>query len=219
MDQTLAHGALMDRIYRWQRRFGIYDATRKHYLLGRDPMLAGLAAPRDGTVLEIGCGTGRNLVRAAHLYPGARFHGIDISHEMLAAAGAAVARAGLPGRIRLAYADATAFDPVRTFGRDSYDRIFMSYAASMIPRWRVVMSDAAERLAPGGELHVADFGDMRGLPRPLRAGMERWLGWHHVSPRLDLFSAASECAAKLGGTAECASLHRGFSWIAIIRRP
>jgi len=88
MDGTLDHGALMDRVYRWQRRFGFYDLTRKYYLLARDPMIAGLDPPPGGAMLEIGCGTGRNLVRAARLYPGVALHGIDISREMLAAAGA-----------------------------------------------------------------------------------------------------------------------------------
>ena len=51
----------MDRMYRHQRH--IYDLSRKFYLLGRDEALSRLRpAPSDG-VLEIACGTGRNLVR------------------------------------------------------------------------------------------------------------------------------------------------------------
>ena len=111
MADGLDHAALMNRVYRWQRRWGFYDATRKYYLLGRDPLIAGLAPPEGATVLEIGCGTGRNLVLAAQRYPGARFHGIDISTEMLAAAGQAVERAGLAGRVRLAHPSAS---PMRT---------------------------------------------------------------------------------------------------------
>lgn len=42
--QGVDHANLMDRIYRRQRHF--YDATRKYYLLGRDPMIAGLAVPK-----------------------------------------------------------------------------------------------------------------------------------------------------------------------------
>ena len=212
------HALLMDRIYRWQRRFGIYDATRKYYLLGRDPLLAGLA-PRPGDcVLEIGCGTGRNLVKAARLYPQARFHGIDISQEMLAAAQDAIAGTHLTDRIRLARADAASFDPQALFDQASYDRIFISYAVSMIPQWQRVMEEAIARLAPGGELHIADFGDMRGLPGWFGSAVRTWLGWHHVTPRAELFDVSARLAAACGGESEAKRLHRGFSWIAILRR-
>ncbi|MCO5155433.1 MAG: class I SAM-dependent methyltransferase [Aquamicrobium sp.] len=219
MDRTLDHGALMDRVYRWQRRFGFYDLTRKYYLLARDPMIAGLAPPPGGAMLEIGCGTGRNLVRAARLYPGVALHGIDISREMLTAAGAAVERNGLRGRVRLALADAAGFDPATTFGRENYDRIFISYAVSMIPQWRAVVEAAARRLAPGGALHIADFGDMAALPAWSRAAMHTWLRWYHVTPRPDLFAVAGEVADAVGGTSEERRLHRGFSWIGIVMKP
>ena len=219
MTAAIDHGALMDRVYRFQRRFGFYDATRKYYLLARDPMLAGLTPPPGGTVLEIGCGTGRNLVHAARRYPQTRFHGIDISREMLEAAGNAVHRAGMQDRIRLALADAAAFDPQRTFGRDRYDRIFLSYAVSMIPQWRAVVSEAAGHLAPGGELHIAEFGDMAALPAFSKRAMYAWLRWYHVTPRTDLFEVAAETAAALGGASETRRLHRDFSWIAVIRKP
>jgi len=71
------HAAHMDGIYRYQRY--IYDATRKYYLLGRDLLLDELRPPMGGTVLEIGCGTGRNLILAARRYPSARLYGFDIS--------------------------------------------------------------------------------------------------------------------------------------------
>lgn len=220
MERTLDHSALMDRVYRLQRRFGFYDATRKYYLLARDPMLASLNPPQGGSVLEIGCGTGRNLVKAARLYPQAEFHGVDISREMLAAAGSAVWRAGLRDRVRLAWADAAAFDPERTFGRAKYDRIFLSYVISMIPQaqWRGVLEAAVGHLAPGGELHVAEFGDMADLPSSARSAMYTWLRWYHVTPRPDLFEAAAAAAAAHGGTAENRSLHRGFSWITVVRK-
>lgn len=219
MEEVLDHGALMDRIYRWQRRYGFYDATRKYYLLARDPMIEQLDPPAGGTALEIGCGTGRNLVHAARRYPTVEFHGIDISLEMLNAACCAVANRGLQGRVRLARADAAAFDPTATFGHASYDRIFISYAVSMIPQWRAVMANAADRLAPGGELHIADFGDMADLPAWSKAAMYEWLRWYHVTPRADLFEIAAGTASALGGESGERRLHRGFSWIAVVRRP
>lgn len=218
MNTVSDHALLMDRIYRWQRRFGIYDATRKYYLLGRDPLLAGLAPPPGGCVLEIGCGTGRNLVKAARLYPQTRFDGIDISQEMLTAAQAAIDGAGLNDRVRLARADAASFDPQSLFGQASYDRIFISYAVSMIPQWQRVMEAAVAGLSPGGELHIADFGDMQHLPRWFKSAMETWLGWHHVTPRAELFDVSSQLAEAHNGTSEARPLHRGFSWRVMIRR-
>lgn len=217
MADGLDHAALMNRLYRVQRRWGIYDTTRRYYLLGRDPMIEALGPPPGGSVLEIGCGTGRNLVVAARRYPEARFHGIDISTEMLAAAGRALEKARLAGRVRLAHADAAAFDAQRTFRQDGYDRIFISYAVSMIPQWRTVMAQAVRRLTPRGELHVVDFGDMAGLPAWCKAAMHGWLGWHHVTPRADLFEVASSLAFSAGGAARERRLHHGYSWISVIR--
>jgi S-adenosylmethionine-diacylgycerolhomoserine-N-methlytransferase len=210
------HGGLMDRVYGRQRH--IYDATRKYYLLGRDPMINGLRPENGATVLEIGCGTGRNLIRAAQLYPKALFHGIDISGSMLETAGASVAAAGLQGRIRLAHADAARFDPGKVFGRQSFDRIFISYAVSMIPGWQSVMSEALSHLAPGGELHVVDFGDQRGLPSWFRSALRIWLRWYHVTPRIDLFEVSAEIAASRDAMTETKRLYRGFAWISIIRK-
>ena len=215
MATEIEHARLMDGIYRHQRHF--YDATRKFYLLGRDPMIAGLRPPAGGSVLEIGCGTGRNLVKAARRYPDARFFGIDISREMLETAGHAISAAGCRDRTRLAYADAAGFDAERAFGIPAFDRIFISYAVSMIPQWRSVIANAAARLAPGGELHIVDFGDLAGLPRWSKAALYAWLHWYHVTPRPDLFATGAETAQRLGGSHEERRLYRGFAWVSVIR--
>ena len=81
----------MDAIYRSQRHF--YDLTRKYYLLGRDALIEGLAPPSGGSVLEAGCGTGRNLIVAARRWPDAHYYGVDISEAMLETARANVAKA------------------------------------------------------------------------------------------------------------------------------
>ena len=49
----------MDKMYRHQRYF--YDFTRKYYLLGRDKLIDEMNVQKDENILEIGCGTGRNL--------------------------------------------------------------------------------------------------------------------------------------------------------------
>lgn len=209
------HASLMDRVYRRQRHF--YDATRKYYLLGRDPMIAGLKVPKGGSVLEIGCGTGRNLVKTAETYKDAQLFGIDISAEMLDTARNAAKRANISERTRLELADATHFDPQALFNINSFDRIFISYAVSMIPQWQSVITESIRHLKPGGELHIVDFGDQNRLPGWFKKALFTWLDWFHVTPREDLFMVSDKLAKAQSANLELKVLHRGFAWIAIIR--
>ena len=202
----------MDAIYRTQRHF--YDLTRKYYLLGRDGLIAGLAPPAGGHVLEIGCGTGRNLIVAARRWPDARFHGIDISEAMLETARANVRKAGLADRIGFAQGDATAFDAGALFGRDSFDRVFQSYTLSMIPDWRGAIREGAARLAPGGRLDIVDFGQQEHLPRWFRHLLHAWLAKFDVTPRADLFAVVDG----VGLRAEHRALFRGYAWSARLYR-
>ena len=148
---------LMNRTYRHQRH--IYDFTRKYYLLGRDRLIAEIDAREGARVLEIGCGTGRNLIVVARKYPGARCFGIDVSTEMLNSAVKAISRTGLVTRINVAHGDAARFDPQSLFGIAQFDRIFVSYSLSMIPQWRDVLDTAISLLATNGELRIVDFGN------------------------------------------------------------
>ncbi|MGC1579414.1 MAG: class I SAM-dependent methyltransferase [Beijerinckiaceae bacterium] len=209
-----ASGVLMDRIYRRQRH--IYDASRKFYLLGRDGLLAGLSPPPNGSVLEIGCGTGRNLIKLAKTYPDTFCHGLDVSAEMLDTAHRAVARAGLAHRVGLAKADATSFDPLALFGRASFDRIVISYALSMIPPWREALARAVDCLAPGGSLHIVDFGDQAGLPAPFRFALNRWLALFHVTPRETLAAELAQLAQAKGLHCNTVSRCGGYALCAVI---
>jgi S-adenosylmethionine-diacylgycerolhomoserine-N-methlytransferase len=208
---------LMNRTYRHQRY--IYDFTRKYFLLGRDRLIDDLA-PRDGdAILEIGCGTGRNLAVAAARYPAVQLYGIDVSTEMLASAFATIARTGLAPRVRLAHADATSFDPQPLFGIARFDRVFVSYSLSMIPRWEAVIDHALAILGPGGELHIVDFGGQRRLPGVLRTLLRRWLAVFHVTPRDDL-----EATLKARAHAHDALLiftrpYRDYAQYAVMRLP
>ena len=206
----------MDRVYARQRH--IYDATRKYYLLGRDRLIAELDPPRDARVLEIGCGTGRNLVAIARRYPQARCYGVDISQAMLATASASVARAGLAPRIALAQGDATTFEPRALFGVGEFDRIVISYALSMIPPWREVLAHATGLLAPGGSVHIVDFGDQAGLPSGFKLVLEAWLARFHVAPRATLPDEIAALARARGLACSTSSLYRGYAISARLTR-
>jgi S-adenosylmethionine-diacylgycerolhomoserine-N-methlytransferase len=208
---------LMDRMYRRQRH--IYDATRKFYLLGRDATIAELGAQAGESVLEIGCGTGRNLVKLARRYPHALFYGLDVSNEMLESARVAIARAGLESRVRVAQADATSFDPQALFDRPSFERVMISYALSMIPPWREALGQAVEALAPGGSLHIVDFGDQAGLPGPFRAGLVRWLAAFDVTPRTSLRAELARLAASRGVRFTARDHLRGYAIRAVVEKP
>lgn len=186
-----AHAALMDEVYRGQRH--IYDLTRKYYLFGRDTLIAGLNAAPGMRVLEVACGTGRNLARIGKAWPGVRLFGLDISAEMLKSA-----RAALGQEARLGEGDACSFDSPALLGEPAFERIVLSYSLSMIPEWERALDHAASLLAPGGTLHIVDFGDLRGGPAPLSRALRRWLAMFHVKPRDDMAAVAARIAAARG---------------------
>ena len=207
---------LMNRVYRHQRH--VYDLTRKYFLLGRDRMIAEMDAHDGAHVLEIGCGTGRNLIVAAKKYPGASCFGIDVSTAMLNSAIRAISRAGLAGQIRVAHADATRFDPGSLFGIGQFDRILISYSLSMIPQWQSVVAAAISHLAPKGELRIIDFGSQERLPAAFRRLLWRWLKAFHVAPRDDLEAILRAHAVVCGATLAFARPYRGYAQYAVLRR-
>jgi len=170
-------------------------------------------------VLEVGCGTGRNLVQAARLHPQAELYGMDISHEMLASAHRAATRANASAVIRLAWGDATRFNPYASFGVSRFDRIYMSYTLSMIPDWQATLAQAICNLAPGGSLHIVDFGQQERLPRWFRAVLRAWLAKFHVSPRGELDRVLHALAQKLGAELDFRPLYRGYAWYAVLKLP
>jgi S-adenosylmethionine-diacylgycerolhomoserine-N-methlytransferase len=207
---------LMDDVYSLHRHF--YDFTRKFYLFGRDRLICQLAPPPGGTVLEVGCGTARNLIVAAKRWPEARFHGFDISEAMLETARKSVARQGLASKVTLAQGDAGAFDTRALFGLEQVDRVFMSYTLSMIPPWQEAVARGAACLAPGGSLHIVDFGQYERLPGFARRLHFKSLNDFHVHPRRELPAVLRRVAEEQGLGLEFTPLLRGYAWSAVLRR-
>ena len=206
----------MDEIYRVQRH--VYDPTRKYYLLDRDQAIRDLAPPPGGAVLEIGCGTARNLVAIARRYPGIEVFGIDISRAMLTSAAVQIDKRQLGGRVVLGQGDATHFDPARLFGRARFDRILFSYTLSMIPAWQDALRHAAGLLAPGGVIAIVDFGDQNRLPHWFRMALRAWLRRFEVSPRDELPAWIMATAGEFGLAGRCNQVRRGYAMRATLTR-
>ncbi len=206
----------MEETYSFHRH--IYDFTRKFYLFGRDRLVRRLAPPSGGTVLEVGCGTARNLIVAAKRWPNARFYGFDISDSMLDTARKSVAGKRLADKITLAQGDAGTFDPQALFGLEKVDRVFMSYTLSMIPPWQEAIERGAACLAPGGSLHIIDFGQYERLPGFLKRLHFKSLNDFHVFPRREMPAVLKRVAEAHGLAMEFTPLYRGYAWSATLTR-
>ena len=64
----------LNNLYRFQRHF--YDLTRRFFLFGRDDWLRQMRVQPTESVLEVGCGTGRNILKLSRLVPQARLFGL-----------------------------------------------------------------------------------------------------------------------------------------------
>jgi S-adenosylmethionine-diacylgycerolhomoserine-N-methlytransferase len=187
------HFGLMDKVYQRQRY--VYDFTRKYYLVGRDSLIRDLNLKPGARLVEIGCGTGRNLIAIARRYPGARLYGLDASGEMLKTAAAQLARAGLTDRVVLVHGLAENLAPAQ-FGQDGFDHALFSYSLSMIPDWRKAIVAAAKALNDNGLIHIVDFGDLKSLPG--KSLLRGWLSLFHVTPRTELLAGLEAIFAKAG---------------------
>ncbi|HLM57571.1 MAG TPA: methyltransferase domain-containing protein [Pyrinomonadaceae bacterium] len=102
-------------------------------------------------VLEVGCGTGRNL---AHLVravgPRGHVYGVDLSEGMLREARELSARAGW-SNVTLLQADATDYDLPQPV-----DGAIFSLSYAVIPRHREALRRAWEHVRPGGRVVIMD---------------------------------------------------------------
>ena len=161
-------------------------------------MIARAAAAPGDAVVEIGCGTARNLIRIARLYPETALFGLDASRRCCARPPGILSPRGLTSRIQLAQGYAEALTPA-LFGRQSPSiDVLFPYSLSMIPDWRQALMAAGEALAEDGRLHAVDFGDLTGMG-PIAGGLlRRWLRLFHVEPRVEILQTLERQPNRLG---------------------
>lgn len=152
--------------YRWHAQ--IYDLTRWAFLFGRTDLIRHAAehtAPR--RILEIGCGTGKNLVDLARRFPEADIVGLDLSSDMLDKARQKVAG------LKVSFVQGAYVRPVH--GGEPFDLIVFSYCLTMInPGFDQVLSISLDDLSAEGQIAVVDFHDS-----PWK-WFRSWMGVNHV---------------------------------------
>lgn len=156
--------------YRWHAKF--YDLTRWAFLFGRRGLIGTVAghieAPR--RILEIGCGTGKNLVALAEAFPAAKIIGLDLSADMLERARVKIAP--FADRVDLLHRP---YDGPVAEEDAKFDLIVISYALSMInPGFDEVISLCRRDLSEGGVIAVVDFHETRWT------WFRKWMGVNHV---------------------------------------
>ena len=202
----------MDRLYGWQRHF--YDATCKFYLPGRDRLLQRLHVTGNQSVLEVGCGTGRNLARLSRPGSGLQLYGLDVSAQMLRTASR---KLGIRAVLRRTFAEC--FDHRSTFGLgEPFDCIFISYTLSMIPGWQQVIDCCLRNLKPGNELHIVDFWDQAGWPCFFRFVLRRWLSLFGVSYRAEMLFYLRALATRGLVTLTIESVARRYAFLAHLQK-
>ena len=199
----------MNRIYKYLRH--VYDASRKYYLLGRDKLIAELGGRPGEHVIEVGCGTARNLIKLQYTYPHTHFYGVDASDEMLKTAANNLKNMNCDIPIRQGLAQD--FDPVALFGIQTPDRIVFPYALSMIPQWQAPIDHALALLPSGGEIAVVDFGGQEGLPRWFQALLFKWLALFGVHYKPALYEYFRWLEAQGQGRCNVYPLYRGYAVI------
>jgi ubiquinone/menaquinone biosynthesis C-methylase UbiE len=102
-------------------------------------------------VLEVGCGTGRNLASLVHAVGAEGYvYGVDLSDGMLAEASELCAQNAWRN-VRLIHTDAAEYDLP-----ELVDGVIFSLSYAVIPRHREALRQAWKHLRPGGYLLIMD---------------------------------------------------------------
>lgn len=113
------------------------------------------------TVVDLGTGTGRNLLALAEMVgPGGRVIGVDVSPKMLARARAKLEQGGL-ANVALVEVDMATFVPPAGTAA-----VLSTFAMEMAPDYEAIIGRLARQISPAGRIAVC------GLRHP-----ERWPEW------------------------------------------
>lgn len=170
--QDTANAAALQRYYKLHA--SIYDLTRWSFLFGRQSIIK-LAAEQSvpSNILEVGCGTGKNLESVGKYFPEAIITGLDLSSNMLEIANRKIEN--FDGRVNVV--EQKYDSPIKNASDEieKYDLILFSYALSMFnPGWDIAINSAKQQLSENGKIVIVDFHHSR------FKSFRDWMGVNHV---------------------------------------
>lgn len=173
---VMDRGAVIAAYRRWapfyDHTFGmVADAGRKHSV--------DLINRRQGSVLEVGVGTGLSLPRYGdHL----NVTGVDLSPDMLKKAEDRVVKNRLQNIDGLHEMDARNLD----FEDEKFDTVVAMYVMTVVPEPELVMEELERVCAPGGQVvlvnHFSQDHGARGWIERRMAPFASTLGWRPIFP-------------------------------------
>lgn len=137
----------------------LYDPLQ--WILGGDrlkrPLIEQAALQPGFRVLDIGCGTGSLTLLLKRLHPEVAVVGLDPDPKALAIAKRKAERAGLAIQFDQGFSDPLSYPTA------SFDRVFSSLMFHHLnpDEKRATLREVRRVLAPGGTLHLLDFGPPR----------------------------------------------------------
>ena len=174
---SIDEGTVRKAYARWEP---VYDLVFGELLAPGRRQAIEVINQREGSVLEVGVGTGISL---PHYRRHLRITGIDLSPEMLAKARERVERHGLDNVEALLEMDAANM----TLENDSFDVVVAMYVLTAVPDPAAVMRECERVCRPGGEVlvlnHFSDGQGVIGLIEKVSAPAASLIGWRPEFPR------------------------------------
>ncbi len=143
--------------------------------------------PGEGSVLDVGCGTGEITERLAETFLQASFVGVDLEEQHLARARSRCAP--YQSRVRFQYGDALALP----FPDGQFDLVVCRHLLQAVPDAGRVLLEIRRVLRPGGRVHLIaeDYGML--LCHPTTLDSDDF--WQRIPPR---YGAAIGCDLRVG---------------------